>query len=286
MKSLQNSFNENRARIFAALCIAVAVWFGVLPAEAGPLGAGVLALGVMSPGSFPNMEQFRAHMVNQLGAVEVVRQSLYDFQLYPTAGQAQLTFFALPQGQGLSASPGNANAVKQLSDTNMQGAGQLPAPQGFWIQSIEVDFQAGSVNTANTFTPQTAASSAAAPAAGTGIVQVGAVNDVNAVIGSGALVLTIGQKPYLQEAPLFRFPTKARREIDAAFAGNSATTANFGAATMRASGRPYVLEPGLSLMTSQNFSVTLNWPVVVATPSGFNGRIGVILDGWLFRAVQ
>ena len=70
----------------------------------------------------------------------------------------------LPLGQGLSASPGNANAVKALADTNMQMAGALPAPQGFWIQSIEVDVQPGSSTTANTYAIQTVASSAAAPA--------------------------------------------------------------------------------------------------------------------------
>lgn len=278
-----------RSTIFTfalALFIALLANFGVINADAATLALG----GAMFAGTiqqvFPNMDSFKQYMVTKLDAVEVIRQSLYDFQIYPTAGAVQFLFYQLPQGQGLSASPGNANAVKALADTNLIAAGTLPAPQGFWVQSVEVDFQPGSVNTANTFTPQTPAASAAAPAAATGIVPVALVNDMNAILGSGALVLTIGTKPYLNEAPLFRFPTKARREIDAAFAGNSATTANFGAATMRSGGRPYILEPGLAIMTSQNFQVALQWPVVVATPSGFNGRVGVILDGWLFRGVQ
>jgi hypothetical protein len=37
-------------------------------------------------------------------------------------------------------------------------------------------------------------------------------------------------------------------------------------------------------MTSQNFSVNLLWPVVVATTN--NAAVRVILDGWLFRGVQ
>lgn len=259
-------------------------------AIADPAGFIVLALAASGVGvggqNFPNLESFRAHMVTKLSDVEVIRQSFYDSLLYPTAGSVNLRFFQNPIGQGLSVAPGNANNPKTLADTNMEGAGQLPAPQGFWNHSVEIDVLPGSVNTANTFTPQTYASSAAAPAAATGIVQVGAVNDVAAIVNSGALVYTIGEKPYLKEAPLSRFPAKARREIDAAFAGNSATTANFGAAMLRAAGRPYLLDPGLAIMTSQNFNVQLQWPVVVATPSGFNARVQVILDGWLFRGVQ
>lgn len=236
--------------------------------------------------NFPNLEDFRKYMVTQLDQVEVIRQSLYDTVLYPTAGMVQLLFFQTPQGQGLSASPGNANQVKALSDTNMQLAGQLPAPQGFYIQSLEVDFQPGSVNTANTFTLQTAASSAAAPAAATGLVQLGAINDVNAFYSTGALNLNIGNKWYLQEGALVRFPPKGRFELDAAVGGNSATTANFGAGKLKAGGRPYNISPGLAIMTSQAFNVTLVWPVVVATPSGFNGAVRTIMDGWLFRGVQ
>lgn len=238
------------------------------------------------PMDFPDVNSFRQYMATKLGDVEVIKQTLYDTIIYPTAGQANMLFFQNPIGQGLSASPGNANNAKALSDTNMNNAGSLPAPQGFFVQSIEIDVRPGSVATANTFTPQTIASSAAAPAAATGIVQLGALNDLDAIYGSGALQFTIGPKPYLQEAPLLRFPPKCRPEVDAAVGGNSATTANFGAARYKAGGRPYQLNPGLAIMTSQNFAVALQWPVIVATPSGFNASVRVILDGWLFRAVQ
>jgi hypothetical protein len=234
--------------------------------------------------NFPDLSAFKNFMVTKLNDVEVIRQSIYDTVIYPLAGSANIAFFQLPLGQGLSASPGNANAVKALADTNMQMAGALPAPQGFWIQSIEVDVQPGSSAVANTYAIQTVASSAAAPVAGTGIVQILAVNELHSILASGSLVLTIGQKPYLQEAPLLRFPPKCRFELDAAMGGNSATTANFGALKLKAGGRPYILEPGLALMTSQNFTVNLLWPVVVATTN--NAAIRLILDGWLFRGVQ
>jgi hypothetical protein len=232
--------------------------------------------------SFPTVDAFRAFMVNKLGSVEIVRQSLYDTIIYPTAGLTNMTFFALPQGQGITSAPGGAAGVKSIVDTNMTLAGQLPAPQGFFVESVEVDFQPGSTATANTFALQTPTAFNAVAAA---TVQAGE-NDVNAFYTTGALTFVIGQKNYLQEASLVRFPPKARFELDAAVASNSATTAAFGKVKLKAGGRPYQLRPGLSLMTSQNFAVTLNWPIVVATPSGFNGAVRVILDGWLFRAVQ
>jgi hypothetical protein len=237
--------------------------------------------------NYPGLAEFRAAVVARVGQIEVIRQSLYDTIVYPTAGLINMQFFQNPIGQGFSASPGNAGNVKTLADTNMTNQGVLPAPQAFFVTSIEVDFQAGSsAATVNTFALQTAASSAAAPAAATGIVQVPAVNDLSAFYSTGSLTLTIGTKPYLQEAPLLRFPPKARFELNAAVATNSATTAEVGFAKLKAGGRPYNLDPGLGIMTSMNFNVTLAWPVLVATPSALNGAVRVILDGYLFRAVQ
>lgn len=107
------------------------------------------------------------------------------------------------------------------------------------------------------------------------------------MLSSGALQFTIGEKPYLQEAPLYRFPGKARLEYDGALASQAAVAdVIIGKEWARPAGRPYLMEPGLAIMTSQNFNVQLLWPVVVATPSGFNGKIQVTLDGWLFRGVQ
>lgn len=264
---------------FGALLIGErANWWRILGVRSlfGQAGA------AMSPGSFPTMEDFRAHMAVDPNSIEVIRQSLYDTMLYPTAGQVALLFFQTPIGQGLSASPGNANNPKALTDTNMQSQGQLPAPQGFWISSAELDVQPGSSATANTFALQIPKNNVAAQAA---TVQAGA-HDVNAIYSTGSFVLTIGQKPYLQEAPLLRFPPKCRFEYDCAIGFDSDAAAVLVAEKMKAGGRPYVLDPGLALMTSQTFNVTLGWPVVVATPSGFNAAVRCTLDGWLFRAVQ
>jgi len=233
----------------------------------------------------PSLEEIKNYAVNRPGSAEVIGQSLYDFQIYPTAGATRFSFFQLPQGQGLSASPGNANAVKGLADTNMESAGQLPAPKAFLVTSIEVSFEAGTVATANTFTPQGPFSfhntpSAAVPLSG------GALNDVHAVLAAGWLELFIGSKPFLDEAKLSRFPLKADLGIDGTAIALSTANSGQVAAWGKSMGRPYPIDPPLLLVPNQNFVVTLNYPVARATPSGFNGRIGVILDGYLYRNAQ
>lgn len=229
----------------------------------------------------PTLGDLNAYDVNRVGAVEVTRQSLYDFQVYPTAGATLLTFFALPQGQGVSASPGFVG-TKQLSDTNMTTAGTLPSPQAHISESLEVHFQAGSVSTANTFTLLSPVEFAAAAAA---TVDAG-VADVNAVLSGGLLRWLIGSKDYLQEAPLYRFPPKAYIGINPAVATNSATVGMATVALARAMGRAYYLEPPLTLRATQNFSGILQWPAAIPTPSGFNARIGIVADGYLFRNAQ
>ncbi|MGH8744731.1 MAG: hypothetical protein ACREUY_10685, partial [Burkholderiales bacterium] len=73
------------------------------------------------------------YQVNRKDQLEVIRQTLYDYQVYTAAGVAQQTFFTVPNGSG----------GKTLADTNMSVAGSLPAPQRFLIQAIEVYFSPG-----------------------------------------------------------------------------------------------------------------------------------------------
>ena len=231
--------------------------------------------------NFPNLNAFKQHFVNRLGEVEIIRQSLFDTMIYPLAGVAQLQFFQTPQGQGLSASPGNANAGKALTDTNMILAAQLPAPQGFWCDGIELQVFAGSSAVANTFALQIPS---AIPAAAALTAQAGE-HDVQRIYNSGALVFTVGAKDYCREAPLVRFPPSARREMDVTVSSNSATATTVIKAIATAGGRPYKLDPGVALMTGINFGVSLQWPVIVAMQTN-NAAIRCILTGWLFRAVQ
>lgn len=231
----------------------------------------------------PTAADFNARRVTNPSQSEIVRQRFYDYQLYATAGTTQLTFFSAPVGQGLTtALGGTAGTAKTLWDTNLELPNTLPSGKAFMIESIEVLFFPGSVSTANTYT---VASPALFNATASAAVQ-SQLADVNSFYQSGMLELNILSKNYLRETPLLAFPPKANFNLDAALASNSATTALNGAVNMRAAGRPYYLEPTIALQPAVNFEVVLRFPAAVATPSGFNARVGVILDGYFLRASQ
>jgi hypothetical protein len=214
----------------------------------------------------PNRTQLSQYSVNRPGW-EAIRQSLYHFQSYAAPGVTQLSFFQVAVGA----------AAGQLSDTNMQNAGLLPTNQEFLIQSIEVYFF-----------PTVPAVAAANPSAFGAQAVAAAVNDCYLFGRTGNLQLTIGSKPYLQEAPLGRFPGKVHYAVDAAL--SDVTTAGAALQSRIAVpywvGRPYLLSPAdLYLISTQNFLVTLNWPEglqVIANAA----RVGVVLDGYLYRRSQ
>lgn len=231
----------------------------------------------------PTAADFAAARVTNPGQSEVVRQRLYDYQLYATAGAQQLSFFQQPIGSGLTTAAGAAaGAAKTQWDTNMSLGGQLPSGVQYLAESIEVHFYPGSVSTANTYTTVTATFFAAAAAATVG----GALNDVQSFYNSGMLELNVLSKNYLREAPLICFPPKSWYSLSAAVASNSATVGEVGSGVNKADGRPYYLEPRVLLQPAVNFEVLLRWPAAVATPSGFNARVGVIIDGYMMRASQ
>jgi len=220
----------------------------------------------MNQTSAPNRAQLSKYSVNRPGW-EVIRQSLYDFQPYLAAGHNSLNFFAAPTGQG----------GKTLTDTNMTLAGQLPRNQEFLVQSVEIFLL-----------PTTPTVAAGMPSVfGAGLAAT-LVNDEYIIGRSGNLNLTIGSKPYLQEAPLGRFPSKANfsTEGSASDASTAAANLQFRANFGCWKGRPYMLDPAPVLLPeNQNFSVTLNWPEgaqAITNPA----RIGVILDGLLYRRSQ
>lgn len=231
----------------------------------------------------PTAADFNARRVTNAAQSEIVRQRFYDYQLYATAGSSQLTFFSQPIGQGLtSALGGTAGTPKTLWDTNLELPSTLPSGKAFMIESIEVFFMPGSVSTANTFTPvkpwEFNATNSATVA--------GQLADVASFYQSGMLELNILSKNYLRETPLLAFPPKTHFGLDAGVASNAAATAVSVAQNMRAEGRPYYISPEIALQPAVNFEVILKWPAAVATPSGFNARVGVILDGYFMRASQ
>lgn len=231
----------------------------------------------------PSAADFNSRRVTNPSQSEVVRQRLYDYQLYPTAGSTQFSFFQQPIGQGVtSAQGGTVGSGKTQWDTNMELGGTLPSGKAFLIESIEVFFMPGSVSTANTFTPAKPYEFNATAAATLGAQ----LADVNQIYQSGMLELNILSKNYLRETPLLAFPPKTQFNLDVGVASNSATTAVNIAENMRAAGRPYYIDPSIALQPAVNFEVLIRFPGAIATPSGFNGRIGVVLDGYFMRASQ
>jgi hypothetical protein len=195
---------------------------------------------------------------------------LYDFQTYAAAGQTSLTFFQVPVGQ----------AGKTAADTNLEVAGSLPQPKHQLVESIEIYLFPGDAPV--NFQTGGAAS----------LVASNFANDVYAVAESGSVDFFIGSKTYNEEAPINRYPPKVclKTEFAASIFVNQAAAADaeneilMDYAAM--SGRPYFINPAVLLIPTQNFKVTLKWPVAVPLPSGVDAKIGVVLDGVLYRQSQ
>jgi hypothetical protein len=233
--------------------------------------------------SVPSAADFQSRRVTDPNQSEIVRQRFYDYQLYATAGVAQMTFFAQPIGQGITSTiGGTVGTAKTIWDTNLELPNTLPSGKSFMMESIEVEFFPGSVSTANTYTPATIGIFNATAAAAVFMP----LNDVNIILQSGVLELNVLSKNYLREALLKSFPPKAYIGMDGMVASNAAATSVVGAQIARAMGRPYYMAPEIALQPAVNFDVTVKWPAAVATPSGFNGRLGVVLDGYFMRASQ
>jgi len=219
------------------------------------------ALGPLTPYRPPNLATLQNYKVNRAGQVEVIWQPAYHYQTYPFAGATQMTFFQNPVGQG-----GLTRA-----DTNMQAAGQFPAPQEFLVTGIQVIFLASkALAEVDIATAQTN------------------WNDVNNVMmGSAFLQLFVGSKAYLDDGPLAKFPQQFRLTGGGWSTGNPTTDADTLAFVDYAvtCGRYYAITP-VKLMQNQNFNVTLNFPAVIPVLDDSTPRIGVILDGFLYRESQ
>jgi hypothetical protein len=234
----------------------------------------------------PNSEDFAARRVTNAAQAEVIRQRFYDYLLYPTAGQAQFTFFSQPIGQGVTSAQGaTVGTAKTAWDTNLELPNTLPSGKQFMVESIEVLFFPGSVSTANTYTPANVAvfNTTASQA---NLNTVGGANDVNSFYQSGLFEFNVLSKNYLRETPLLAFPPKAHFDLSAGIASNAAATSFLGFGLMKAAGRPYYVSPEITLQPAVNFEALIRYPAAVATPSGFNARVGVILDGYFMRASQ
>lgn len=221
-------------------------------------------------GAIPDFNQLDAFNVNREGK-EAIGNGLYDSAAYAAAGQTVLTFFQNPIGQGT----GVAGGTKTIVDTNMRTPGALPAFVHFLCESIEVLFE------------PTVPSVAANNIAAFGAQAVAAsINDSNLFYRGGALIMRVGAKEYVEEAPLMNFPAMRNLDVQAAFADTSTVAANLQTrvAFATARGRPYFLRSPLRIPPNQNFEVRLVWDAAVAITNA--ARVFVRLGGILYRQSQ
>ena len=181
---------------------------------------------------------------------EQIAQPLFDYQTYPAAGALNFQFFAVQLGQ----------AGKTIQDTNLVLAGQLSADTYQLVDAIKVDYQ---------------------PAA---LTSAGVTNfaDMFEVMDHGSLDFRVGQKSYLQIAPLKFCPTNTGVSGCAAFATTvAATTLNVDAPILQGERRyinPVMIPP------VQSFSVLVAFKALVTVAA--DARLGVHLDGTMFRRSQ
>ena len=200
--------------------------------------------------------------VNVAGMMEAITQPLYSYQSYPSAGSASPLVFFQSQPVG----------TITAEDTNMQLAGQLPAPQKFLIQGIGVDYLSGL--TAARFGAESAN---------------GMLNDFYQVMKRGLFTLTIGSKNYLNFTTMLFAPPRAHIGGMAAVADATTAGANLQSMVQIGYTEGDVFKPRPILIeASQNFQCSISYPGgAQAIPSAdAAARIGVILYGTLYRPVQ
>lgn len=192
--------------------------------------------------------------------LDVIVEPRYDTQTILAAGALTLTYFQIPVGQGAT-NFGAATVAKQLADTNMDLAGQLPAGYNFKVLGFRAQ-------PAFTLTPADARNWSA----------------------GGLFTFTIASKPYLR-VPLDTVPAGMG---PTGYGG--ATVDALGRAM--AHGVPqlsnaYTIgKKPLDLSQSQNFSVVLTWVTLQPVTSVVTGQaaaglpVRVYLDGFLYRPVQ
>lgn len=196
--------------------------------------------------------------VNVPDGMEAIYQPLYDIQAYPTAGFTSKTFFQEPIGQN----------SKTISDTNMQSAGQLPSPQKFLVQTVEVILTTG--------VPLIDVVGATGAGA----------NEMYDILRQGALTLTIGSKPYLIQGPLITMPLQ--NTFVAQFAISTTASTDVSESSYLAAGGPVFdlakHRTPLWIPTTQNFDVKITFESVLTMTTA--GRVGVRLGGLLYRSRQ
>jgi hypothetical protein len=193
--------------------------------------------------------------------LDVIIEPRYDTVTILAAGALNLTYFALPIGQGAT-NFGAATVTKSLADTNMDLAGQLPAGYNFFITGFRVQPAFTMTNI-----------------------------DATTWSAGGVFTFTIGSKPFLR-VPIDTIPAGVGPF------GTFGTAGLAAAGGMTSHGWPalsngYVIaRKPLELAQTQNFQVVLSWVTVKPVTSVVVGQaaaglpVRVYMDGWLKRIVQ
>lgn len=192
------------------------------------------------------------------GKKEALGWMLWDTDTYVSGTTTQMTFFT--------------SLRSSIDLSNMQLAGQLPAPQAFLVRAIR-------------FYPKVLPRANARAASGSS--QSCTVGDVQQLINSGVLELTVGAKSY-GLLPLWLLPSGG-----GAFGGYAADgdePSNGVVVDYATNGVPdprnvFTLAIPIFIGPQINFKVSVSWPAAI-TLAGGNTAVCVGLDGDLIRPVQ
>lgn len=229
----------------------------------------------------PTLDQVRQYATNLPRSAEVMSQSLYDFQLLPSAGRIVTEFFSTPVGSGTQAFAGfPAPAGKTYADTNMEAPKQLPHGKAFLATSIEAFWRtnfdssiARRLYSADTATPATAPSE---------IINGDFNNPQNAKFG--VVSFHVENDTVLVESDAYRLGQTRRLGVDGAVSTNDGSrSAMFGLNTPF-SENPWVLDPPIFIPPATNFCV--RWSYIPPLTLVNTYILGIVLNGYLFRFSQ
>jgi hypothetical protein len=219
----------------------------------------------------------QSHTVGVPGTKDVIWGPIYDAQAYPSAGSTQLTFYALPQGQGTSSAPGAGAVAKTVFDTNIITNNQLSLGNEFYQIGFEMLFFPGVNNSTST-----TASFGIEPTTAAGINNF--INDIYNVGNGGIVVETVGtDRKYIQDGPLNLFPPATRLAgLTSVGSGSTSTTVVNMTEYGVWSGEPYTLVP-IYIQSTQQFTLVVSFAAAIPTPSAVIGRIIARMRGYLIR---
>lgn len=213
------------------------------------------------PYSFP-----QGNPANIGGLKDSQNWSFYDTLTYVAAGQQSLRFFQNPLGSVVG------STTKTKEHTNFRGVGQLPAGYKFVVEELQLMFRPGTTVPVGKFGAD---------------VDVFFVKDVYAFGRDGVLEFGVGDKFFVQEGPLGRFPPDTRLGV-AGFCGVGGEVADVQTLVNYAQweGRPFRLA-NVELRENQVFSIEALWPNgIKALPSTVDGEVKCFLRGVITRDVQ